>query len=91
MEYDYYIIFNNFCIGYYCIFGMGKCKIEGLIEFNKIFRLLLFGFMLFKVVSLLNLDYVYFMFEIFCSFFIKCGKFLELWKINRFWLRYDFI
>lgn len=47
--------------------------------------------MLFKVVSLFNLDYVDFMFEIFCSFFKKCGKFLELWKINRFWLRYDFI
>lgn len=35
MEYDHHIIPNNFCIGYYCIFGMGKRKIEGSTEPNK--------------------------------------------------------
>lgn len=57
MEYDHHIIPNNFCIGYYCIFGMGKRKIEGSTEPNKISRLSSFGFTSSKAASLLNSDH----------------------------------
>lgn len=59
MEYDHHIIPNNFCIGYYCIFGMGKRKIEGSTEPNKISRLSSFGFTSSKAASLLNSDHAH--------------------------------
>lgn len=67
MEYDHHIIPNNFCIGYYCIFGMGKRKIEGSTEPNKISRLSSFGFTSSKAASLLNSDHADSMSETPCS------------------------
>lgn len=85
IDYDHNRIPNDFCIGYYCIFG----KIEGSTEHNKNARLSSFGFTSSKAASLLDFDHADSMAETPCSPPKKRGKYLESWKINRPWLRYD--
>lgn len=68
---------------------MRKRKIEGSTEPNKIARLSSFGFTSSKAASLLDFDHAVSMAETPCSPPKKRGKYLESWKINRPWLRYD--